>query len=182
MMQIIVILSVFATVLVLVGLSQAGTISLSAISGGPIVHSMDLAVNRGTLTFLYTQGQSRIDSTYYKEQGRLDSLKLKNPNTALFWAIVPGSVVHGAGHFYARKAGTGFILLGVEMVGLGLTLAGAVSSIGQMDSATKEGNPEMLLSAGVILYFGSWLYDIIGAPLTLARENEKIIEKKALIK
>ncbi|HVP37276.1 MAG TPA: hypothetical protein VMT04_09800 [Terriglobales bacterium] len=181
MMQGVIILSILAIVLAMAGISQAGTISLSIAQSKPIVHSVDLAVNRGSFTYLYTQGQSQIDSSFI-EQARLDSLKLKNPNTALFWAILPGSVVHGAGHFYARKVGTGFILLGIEMVGASLVLAGFVSGFAQLEEPTKNDNPEMLATAGVTLFVGSWLYDIIAAPLKIARENEKILEKQAALK
>jgi hypothetical protein len=57
---------------------------------------------------------------------RADSLKLKNPNMALFYAVIPGIIVHGSGHFYAGKTTIGAALLGSELVGGALAFVGAV--------------------------------------------------------
>lgn len=153
-------------------------ISVSLGCGKSILHSMDLAMSRGSFTDLYTQGQSRIDSSY-KEQTRPDSLRLKNPDIALLIAILPGSVVHGAGHFYAGKPLTGVALLGLEIIGTGLVFFGAVEGLGEAMEGGSKGNPEGTILIGFSLFLFSWIYDIIGAPLTIAKENERILQKQA---
>ena len=47
----------------------------------------------------------------------LDSLRLKDPNMALLYAVIPGVLIHGSGHIYAGKTGTGAALLGAGVVG-----------------------------------------------------------------
>ena len=177
MMQTYVTLSIFVTVLALAGVTQAGTISLSVGSSKPIVHSMDLAVNRGSFTYLYTQGQSRID-TIYKNQKPPDTLRLKNPNIALLIAIVPGFAVHGAGHFYARRPVTAVVLFGVEIIGSMFVFGSALEGW-DTGSSEHEGRDAVI---GMILFLGSWAYDLIGAPLTISNENERIFEKQAALK
>lgn len=178
MTQTRVILPTMVAVLALASLAQAGTISVFLSSGKPILHSMDLTMNRGSFTYLYTQGQSRIESIY-KNQKPPDTLRLKNPNIALLIAILPGSVVHGAGHFYAGKPLTGVALLGLEIIGTGLVFFGAVEGLGEAMEGGSKGNPEGTMLIGLSLFLFSWIYDIIGVPLTIARENERILQKQA---
>lgn len=138
-----------------------------------ITQAMDFAVRSNSLNYLYTQETSQMDSIN-KGYVRPDTLRLKNPNTAMVIAILPGSIVHGAGHFYARRPVTGAALLGIEMV----SLVFFVRAIGQGLSDT--GNPEQERQdsfIGTTLFFGSWFYDIIVAPMTIAKENEKILGK-----
>jgi hypothetical protein len=139
-----------------------------------ITQAMDFELRNNSMSYLYTLTANQIDSVS-KGYVRPDTLRLKNPNTALVIAILPGSIVHGAGHFYARRPVTGAALLGIEAV----SFVFFVRAIGQGLSDT--GSPEQERQEafiGTTLFFGSWLYDIIVAPLTIAKENEKILEKR----
>ena len=105
------------------------------------------------------------------------SRKLKDPGKALLYALVPGLVVHGAGHFYAGKTKTGAVLLGSELVG------GTIFSIGVVGKGMSQlegGEPwkygDVFMAFGGVLFVGSWIYDVIGAPLAVQRENQKLLE------
>jgi len=160
--------------LALSNIAQADNNPTVSYSPMNISHSMDVALRSTSMSYLYTLTASQIDSVS-KGYVRPDTLRLKNPNTALLIAILPGSIVHGAGHFYARRPVTGAALLGIEMV----SLVFFVRAIGQGLSDTGSREQERQDSfIGTTLFFGSWLYDIIVAPLTIAKENEKILEKR----
>lgn len=131
--------------------------------------AMDLAVRGNSIGYLYTATSSQIDPAS-KVNSRPDTLKLKNPNTALLIAVVPGFVFHGSGHFYARKSLVGVALFATELVGLRLGLRGT-NPFGGSESNTE--GTEVI--AGMILFFGSWAYDLIGAPLAVNKENEKLM-------
>ncbi|MCJ7457572.1 MAG: hypothetical protein MUP17_01100 [candidate division Zixibacteria bacterium] len=167
--------AVLIILFVLSNITQAGNNPTVSYSPTNITQAMDVAVRSNSMSYLYTLTSSQIDSAS-KGYVRPDTLRLKNPNTAMVIAILPGSIVHGAGHFYARRPVTGAALLGIEMV----SLVFFVRAIGQGLSDTGSPEQERQDSfIGTTLFFGSWLYDIIVAPLTIAKENEKISEKRA---
>jgi hypothetical protein len=91
---------------------------------------------------------------------------------------VPGIVVHGAGHFYAGKKMTSALLFGAELGGVALVFYGVNLGIGEMDSE-RTATPNVVAAGGAALFLGSWIYDIIGAPLTIVKENEKILGKQS---
>lgn len=157
---------------------QAENATTLSYSPNSISQAMDFAIKSNSLTYVYAQEPGRIDSIY-KAYTRPDSLKLKNPNTALFYAMVPGFVVHGTGHFYAGKPVTGVALLGVEIISLGLCYASAMFSFAEAMGGTGKGDPEVTGLIGLGLFLSSWIYDMAGAPAVIERENEKILEKRA---
>jgi hypothetical protein len=108
-----------------------------------------------------------------------ESLKLKDPNVAFFYAAVPGFFVHGAGHFYADEKKTGWILVGGEVVSLGvLTFAGLV---GFAEAMGGEGStsPDMLALTGTLIFIGTWVYDLIGAPIAVKKNNQMLLQKQS---
>jgi TM2 domain-containing membrane protein YozV len=106
-----------------------------------------------------------------------ESRKLKNPWVAFGIALVPGSIIHGAGHFYAGRIGTGFVLLGSELVGTGLIVVGLVGGIETITGEPREGWV-IELEAGLVLFVGSWIYDIIGSPLVVMKSNKDLLQRK----
>ena len=100
----------------------------------------------------------------------------RDPGKAFFYALVPGLVVHGTGHFYAGDKTAGWALLGGEVFGLCL-IAYAVGV--RSDSAPQD--PDLDDEAGTIavfgtaLFAGTWIYDVIGAPLAVQRENRELL-------
>lgn len=125
------------------------------------------------MSYLYTLTSTQIDSVN-KGSSQSDSLRLKNPNTALLIAVVPGFVFHGSGHFYARKSLTGLALFATESVGLILWLRGINPFGGSGGSHDTE---QVEYITGMALFFGSWAYDLIGAPLAVNKENEKSMKE-----
>lgn len=101
----------------------------------------------------------------------------KEPVVAFAVALIPGSVVHGLGHYYAGDPETGKTLLVTEGVSLVLVLVGGaiLSSpdlFGGCSSDCVIG--AISLSAGTIGFVGSWVYDVIGSPFAAQRYNRKL--------
>jgi hypothetical protein len=113
--------------------------------------------------------------------GSADSIKLKDPKMAVFYAIIPGLVVHGAGHFYAGEKTTGWILVAGETLSLAMLTYCIGVGIGQStDGATSNGSSELVGIVGATLFMGTWIYDIIGAPLSVIKENREPSKHKNL--
>ena len=108
------------------------------------------------------------------------TLRPKDPNTAILYAVVPGVVVHGAGHFYAGEKTTGWILLGGEIVSIAMVTYSIASGFAEaMGASDADLDDEILGVVGVGLFMGTWIYDIIGAPLAVEKENRKLRGKKS---
>lgn len=106
----------------------------------------------------------------------LDSLKLKDPNKAFLYAVVPGIVVHGAGHFYAGETTTGWVLVAGEVVSLSLAAYAIGVGIGEStNGSTSNSNAEIVGIFAGTLFIATWLYDIVGAPVAVQRENQKLL-------
>ncbi|MGB2769226.1 MAG: hypothetical protein WBC88_05830 [Candidatus Zixiibacteriota bacterium] len=106
-----------------------------------------------------------------------DSKELKDPGVALLYALVPGLVVHGAGHFYAGEKAAGWVLASGEI--LSLCLIGYAVGVGAGESksgTTSNGNRELIGVFGGGLFVGTWIYDVIGAPLAVQRENREFLQ------
>jgi len=102
--------------------------------------------------------------------------RAKDPGKALFYALVPGLVVHGVGHFYAGDKTAGWVLVGGEVLGLCLIAyaAGARSDYKPLSSDLDD-EAETIGYFGLGLFVGTWIYDVIGAPLAVQRENRELL-------
>jgi hypothetical protein len=78
-------------------------------------------------------------------------------------ALVPGLIVHGAGHFAAGDRQVARRLFAVEGIGLGLFAAGAVPLLVTGASRYYSGPTVAFLVSGVGLFGLSWLADVYGA-------------------
>jgi TM2 domain-containing membrane protein YozV len=108
----------------------------------------------------------------------------KSPLIALGIAFFPGVIIHGAGYFYAGKPKTGSLLLVGELVGVGCIAAGIVvislgvfTKVGTLGAAdvTEEssGLASGLMYVGSGLFLGTWVYDVIFAPISCLRYSEQ---------
>lgn len=131
-----------------------------------------LAIALSAVSWSYSYA-SHAASTTVREA---DSTTLRDPNYAIFVALVPGAVVHGAGHFYARKVGTGFIVLGCELTGAALVYLGTVTGV---ESGEPSPGGTVAIATGTILFLGSWAYDAVFAPLSIKKENERRLGGKS---
>lgn len=77
-------------------------------------------------------------------------------------AIVPGVVVHGTGHFLAGRPSTGWKLLAMEGIGLGLAVIGAVTLAVTGANRDLSGPMATLAIAGGGLLHVSHLADFVG--------------------
>jgi hypothetical protein len=110
----------------------------------------------------------------------IESLKLKNPNVAFFYAAVPGFFVHGAGHFYADEKKTGWILVAGEVVSLGFLTFSALVGLGEsMNGAPSTTDTDVLAITGSIIFIGTWIYDLIGAPLAVKKNNQILLQEQS---
>jgi hypothetical protein len=110
----------------------------------------------------------------------LDSIKLRDPRMAALYAIMPGMLVHGSGHFYAGEKTTGWVLVAGEILSLAMLTYSIGVGIGKStDGATSNGSSEVVGVVGVALFMGTWIYDVIGAPLAVEKQNRKLHEKKS---
>ncbi|MGB8657488.1 MAG: hypothetical protein WCE90_06845 [Candidatus Zixiibacteriota bacterium] len=110
---------------------------------------------------------------------RTRPIKLKDPNMAIFYAIVPGTVVHGAGHFYAGRKATGWILFGGEVLSLGIFTYAVGSGFAEaMGGSNSNIDDDIAAILGGTLFLGTWIYDLFDAPLAVERHNRELLEKQ----
>jgi len=142
-----------------------------------ITQAMDLAVRNNSLYYL--SAEETIASDMIDNKATVPKTgKLKSPTAALVIALVPGAVVHGAGHFYAGKTKTAIGLFGAEILGAGLTGLGLLGSLrGDTGGEGGEGG-EVVIALGLGFFFGSWIYDIVESPSVIKRQNDQTSEKK----
>jgi hypothetical protein len=119
----------------------------------------------------YLFAQQMEDSIRAKQ---VDSIKLKDPKMAVFYAIIPGIAFHGSGHFYAGKPKTGLILLGTEAVGFVFFMRGVAAGFRENGA---DGGGSFQVITGFTLFLGSWIYDMIGAPLAVQKQNQELLGK-----
>jgi hypothetical protein len=124
--------------------------------------------------FSFTQLMQDSSPDSVRTQGT-NTAKTKEPYKAFLYALVPGAVVHGAGHFYARKVGTGFILLGCELTGAALVYLGTVTGV---ESGEPSPGGTVAVATGAALFLGSWACDAVFAPLSIKRQNEELLREK----
>lgn len=77
-------------------------------------------------------------------------------------AVGPGFLVHGLGHYYAGDSRTALSLLLAELAGIGLIIAGSVIDDSTNGGGSTGGIRNALTHSGVLLFFGSWVADIVG--------------------
>ena len=125
----------------------------------------------GPSSFLLAQHQEdslRVPGAHSKE--------LKDPGVALLYALFPGLVVHGSGHFYAGEKTAGWVLAGGEILGLCLiAYAVGVRTDYKPQGSSLNDEAETIGVFGVGLFVGTWIYDVIGAPLAVRRENREFM-------
>ncbi|MEE2786140.1 MAG: hypothetical protein VX589_02305 [Myxococcota bacterium] len=97
-------------------------------------------------------------------------------------AVIPGSIVHGLGHFYLGESVTAWTLFAAEVLGIGLMIGGAYLGASSDAGRGSIELSKILSHSGLILFSGSWIADVIGsfkgtAPLangTIARKRERL--------
>lgn len=106
---------------------------------------------------------STISKTETLAISTIEAVSGKNPYAALFWASVPGFLGHGLGNIYAENNLLGGLLGGVEIYGL-------LSSIPFPPYGGKVMDPQTVNC----LFWGTWIIDIITAPISANIYNESV--------
>ncbi len=133
--------------------------------------SIDLALD-GSLSLSLAQHQQ--DSI--RVNGAV-STELKDPEVALLYAAVPGFFVHGAGHFYAGEKTTGWVLVGGEILSLCImTYAVGIGLSESTNGSISSRDADVIGIFGGALFVGTWVYDIMGAPLAVHKENQRLLQ------
>ncbi|MCA9540331.1 MAG: hypothetical protein KC620_15640 [Myxococcales bacterium] len=78
-------------------------------------------------------------------------------------AIVPGVLVRGLGHFAIDENRSAVLLLLTELASLALIIGGSALGNATHQSGEVGAVGDVLTHAGVMLFVGSWVADIIGA-------------------
>ncbi len=102
-------------------------------------------------------------------------------------SIVPGVIYHGFGNMYAESRGVSLGLLGAEVAGIALALVGVMISVDDDHVVTLGGNHGdnhswigvPMFYAGVVLFVGSWVADMVTTPIAVSRYNARIDQERA---
>lgn len=148
---------------------------------------------KSTYLYKYLNTQNHDNSTNLNEQfpnfyrwialfisGKTISsheLTFKNPYVAFFCALVPGAIVRGSGYLYAGHKKTFLPLFTINTVASVGLLFGLFNSFGDIEGGSSN-KDEGWAAGGLMLFFGTWAFDIIGAPIVCTRDNRK--KKNAL--
>ena len=89
----------------------------------------------------------------------------KDPGMATLYSFF----APGGGHLYAEERGTGAVLLGLSVVGLGVTVS-SISCASDSDCDATAGRMT-LGAAGILALFGSWAYGMFDADDAARRFN-----------
>ena len=116
-------------------------------------------------------------------QSILEQKSHRSSGVAISLALVPGVVLHGAGHFYANRPWTAGVLLLAEAGGLVMAYRGgrdvysAVDSVDFNNFSNYHGDTGQLSNGmglalgGVMIFLSSWLFDLTGSPLAADQNN-----------
>lgn len=123
----------------------------------------------------------RVERSDFTRSGDSQTLKPKEPYTAFLYAVAPGVIIHGAGHFYAGATTTGWILVAGEIISLPLLTYAIGVGIGEStNGSSSNGDAEIIGMFAGTLFIGTWIYDLIDAPLAVRRQNQKLLWKQNL--
>ena len=137
-----------------------------------ITERMDFNISHSPLKYFCSEELTAVDTVQKGYPNNSKNVKKKSPTAAFLIALVPGSVVHGAGHFYAGKLKTGAFLVGTELAGIGLFYLGAVSGMSENLEDEKDRGELEWIGFGLFLF--SWLYDVIESPSVVNKQNQRL--------
>lgn len=113
------------------------------------------------------------------------------PAAAAGLALFPGVLVHGTGHFYAGRPLTGSVLAASEAAAVYLIIRGGMEAYSSgkdiadmLNNSAGQGVSQNLgdtgnlsyglglAAAGLVVFLGSWLFDVTGAPLAAMQKQK----------
>ena len=126
--------------------------------------------NQGILQDQNLNQSEQTNPENYKQYPRY-----KSEEKASMLAFFPGIIVHGIGHIYANAPITGAILFVAEMLAIPM-IFNSTSSIFYFGPYERKysGIKNVLEFTGVLLFLGSWIYDIAHASTAARKYNDKV--------
>jgi len=111
-------------------------------------------------------GLNSVSETQYKR---------KSPELAFMIAFAPGFFIHGLGHLYVGDYGKATGIFGLEVLSLSIFTLAAMAGVGGMDNPDQnEDAIDAMFIASVLIFIGSWTWDMAGAPIKAEKINEKL--------
>lgn len=100
-------------------------------------------------------------------------------STAFLWALLPGMILHGAGHLYLEEQETAIALILMEVGGLGMIGLGALLPLVTRGRAASSATARPLFYSGMGLLISSYMIDVVGvirgeAPLIYASPLKRV--------
>lgn len=114
-------------------------------------------------------------------QDTTNFLESRTPLAAFIIGFAPGFFIHGLGYSYiGRRTAGAWLLLseGVSILFVSVAIARSVRS--ENSSVGKNRRTDLIGNTGLILFFGGWIVDFIGAPVQLALDQAKMAGAKSL--
>ncbi|MCP4580377.1 MAG: hypothetical protein GY839_02070 [candidate division Zixibacteria bacterium] len=132
-----------------------------------IINTNDICLN------LFARSIINNDEPLSSNTFRLSTPSEKDPTVAFVTAFVPGFFIHGLGHYYVGDNSTGTLLLGAEALSISLFAAYVISEVASSENQDPEKDHTLVLGSAYVLFFSSWIYDFIGAPVKAKKMNQK---------
>lgn len=83
-------------------------------------------------------------------------------STAFLWALLPGMLLHGAGHLYLEEQETAIALILMEVGGLGMIGLGALLPLVTRGRIANSATARPLFYTGMGLLISSYMIDVVG--------------------
>lgn len=141
--------------------------------------SLDNSINK-KIYFLTTNSEPEFknDQMLQKNTKSEDSNPQKlDPNVAFKRALFPGIIFHGSGHQYIGESGNGFLLTMTGLGSVALIIVGA-SELAFDEKSETDSIGDLYTKSdfgfwGINLFMGTWLFDIIAAPIKAKKYNDR---------
>lgn len=131
------------------------------------------------LNTLSLEEEYLVDDFYHQQEHNVG--KPKKVLTTLLLSFFPGFFVHGLGHYCIGDNMTGTILLSTEIVGGITSLYSyiAILACGLSECSEGEFNASYtFFFLGMGMFWGSWLYDVIVAPIKASKMRKEYEQRK----
>lgn len=141
------------------------------------------------LAAMFFAGAAKADATAATPPPSVFEMQKHSKALSVTLSIVPGIVIHGMGHYYAGRPGTGLVLTMLEVGAGALIGIGAANGLDEVDKLTSDEKlpegigvvtrAEGMIVGGTVLFLTTWLYDVFGAPKAVGADNADLDRQAA---
>ena len=149
--------------------------------------SLQLARPAGYIFYQQKSDSIRIQAPDFMRYRYTKHKTHKNPNLAFALAVFPGVCWHGVGHWYAGEENTAMAVFTTGCVGMFvmmIAMGDPTKSYDQMSEEEKKEDQrrrDQNVLIGGIIFLGSWVFDMVDAPLAAKRHNRKLSDEQNFI-